>query len=789
MKNLKLGKAVYYYFTSFMVVVCLTSIWGFYKIWKIGSVNVQNVAATLESSGKIEELKKRDDIIKISNLVLSDRHNDAISLIDNTYRITKLIDAEGSPSFAVLESDMLQTKAELNNLVNFPKMSNVITTFAKRIYAYEEFVSNNNWKTLTRISERMHARTTPEQISRPEFYRFEKISDFVKFTERDVQTMLQITEASVLSIENKQFITEKLLAMKKDLSTLSNYVLARGAFQSKFENLQKSYGLWVDYITPEVSLRKLEHEKTSRFFLFAVAGFIVAIFGGILLGRVVYNRSLTQTQRYLEEKIISTIRDSLIPLDHKLNFAASDRFVSELQQCKDYIHKRMSYGAVFQEAMPFSSILLDSSLNILWANKHFYEQWDLKDLVEKGENISWDYLQRFTNLGEADPVATAVQERSAGTFQIQVRTKQNLDSVSYEMYVSPVEYGGQNRIMIVFYPLRTVEDSIHNLTRSLVGPVARTLDSLNAGHFTREFREKIEKDFSVANISDIYHRFIDYHQKQTLQTNGLLQEIERMEISLADSFRTLNESLRIQQKMSEHGQKSIQEFKHAKEGVIECVNDREYCLQTIDAIDEISRQSFSVELDLATAAGQMNETIGQCAKSMNAVTKLRQELKELKVNLNDGRIRLSQTLDQAFIFPQSEDQKPSKVEAVLGKVKTEIRTLERSLEYLSQGLVSLDVNLSKSTLLIERYKSPEVAAWKETLMHNREKVNALTQELQAFKRLTSDKDEALVAHLSTAFKELKELQGEGRKLMHETQGAYQEITVKVSTNRNSLTTT
>jgi hypothetical protein len=783
MNNLKLGKAVYYYFTSFMLLVCLTSIWGFYKIWKIGSVNVQNVAATLESSGKIEELKKRDDVAKISNLVISDRHNDAISLIDNSYRNIKIIDAEGSPAFANLENDILQTKAELNNLVNFPRMSNVVTTFAKKIYSFEEFVSNNNWKTLTRISERMHARTTAEQISRPEFYRFEKINDYVKFTERDVQSMIQISEASVLGPDKKQLIAEKLEAMKKDLSVLNQYVAARGTFQNRFENMKQSYLAWVAYITPEVSLRKLEHEKTSRFFLFAVGGFIVTIAFGIFGGRLVYQRSLTQTQRYLEEGIISTIRDSLIPLDHKLNFTASDRFNSELQQCKDYIHKRMSYGAVFQEAMPFSSILLDSNLNILWANKHFYEQWDLTDLADKGENITWDYLQRFTNLGETDPVATAVKDRSSGTFQIQVRTKQNQDSVSYEMYVSPVEYGGQNRLMVVFYPLRTVEESIHKLTRSLVGPVVRTLDSLNTGQFNKDFREKIEKDFNVANISDIYHSFIEYHQKQTLQTNGLMQEIERMEIALADNFRTLNESMRIQQNIATHSQNTIQEFKAAKEGVIECVNDREYCLQTIDAIDEVSRQSFSIELDLVTSAAQMNETIGQCAKSMNAVSKLRQELKELKINLNDGRIRLSQTLEQAFIFPQSEDQRPSKVESVLGKVKNEIRTLEKSLEYLSQGLVSLDVNLSKSTLLIERYKSPEIASWKETLMHNREKVNALTQELQAFRRLTGDKDETLVIHLSTAFKELKELREQSKKLMNDTKGAYQEITVKGIVNR------
>jgi hypothetical protein len=783
MNNLKLGKAVYYYFTSFMVLVCLTSIWGFYKIWKIGSVNVQNVAATLESSGKIEELKKRDDLAKISNLVLSDRHNDAISLIDNSYRNIKIIDAEGSPTFANLESDILQTKAELNNLVNFSRMSNVITTFAKKIYSFEEYVSNNNWKTLTRISERMHARTTPEQISRPDFYLFEKLTEYVKYTERDVLNMQKISDASVLSADKKQLIGEKLVAMRKDLSILSEYVVARGTFQNKFENFKKTYQVWVDYITPEVSLRKLEHEKTSRFFLYAVGGFIIAITFGIFGGRLVYQRSLAQTQRYLEEGIISTIRDSLIPLDHKLNFNASDRFNSELQQCKDYIHKRMSYGAVFQEAMPFSSILLDSNLNILWANKHFYEQWDLTDLAEKNENITWDYLQRFTNLGEIDPVATAVKDRSSGTFQIQVRTKQSKDTVSYEMYVSPVEYGGQNRLMVVFYPLRTIEESIYKLTRSLVGPVARTLDSLNSGQFTKEFREKIEKDFNVANISDIYHRFIDYHQKQSLQTNGLMQEIERMEIALADNFRTLNESVRIQQIIADHSQNTIQEFKATKDGVIECVNDREYCLQTIDAIDDISRQSFSIELDLVISATQMNETIGQCSKSMNAISKLRQELKELKVNLNDGRIRLSQTLEQVFIFPQSEDQRPSKVESVLDKIKNEIRTLEKSLEYLTQGLVSLDVNLSKSTLLIERYKSPELAVWKETLMHNREKVNALTQELQAFRRLTGDRDEALVAHLSTAFKELKDLREQGKKLMNETKGAYQEIIVKGIVNR------
>jgi hypothetical protein len=503
---------------------------------------------------------------------------------------------------------------------------------------------------------------------------------------------------------------------------------------------------------------------------------------------VVYYKSLEQTQRYLEEGIISTIRDSLIPLDHKLNFAASERFISELQKCKDYVHKRMSYGAVFQEAMPFSSILLDSNLNILWANNHFYEQWDLKELVDRGENISWEYLQRFTNLGESDPVATSVKERRAGTYQIQVRTKQNQDSIPYEMYVSPVEYGGQNRIMVVFYPLRNVEQTIHQLTRALVGPVVRTLDALNAGTFSKDFRERIEKDFSVANVSDIYHRFIEYHQKQSLEKNGLMQEIERLEIALASSIKTFNDTLKLQQEINQNTTSVVSEFKSIKEGVVECVSDREYCLQTVDEIDEVARRSFTIELDLVTSAIQMNETINQCAKSMSAITRLRQELKELKVNLNDGRIRLSQTLDQAFIFPQSEDQRPSKVDSVLSKVKNEIRTLERSLEFLSQGLVSLDVNLSKSTLLIERYKAPDVNHWKEQLMFNRERVNQLMSELQAFRKLTTDKDESLVNHMSVAFKELKTLRDQNKKTINEIKDAYQVLDERLPKEKLPTTT-
>ena len=78
------------------------------------------------------------------------------------------------------------------------------------------------------------------------------------------------------------------------------------------------------------------------------------------------------------------------------------------------------------------------------------------------------------------------------------------------MYVSPVEYSKQKRIMIFFYPLRSLEETITNQMKATVGPIRNTLEALNTNSFTDDLKMKLSKDFDVAGIGELFTEFNKY---------------------------------------------------------------------------------------------------------------------------------------------------------------------------------------------------------------------------------------------------------------------------------------
>jgi len=156
---------------------------------------------------------------------------------------------------------------------------------------------------------------------------------------------------------------------------------------------------------------------------------------------VIYNYSSKRGSTKTEKLILDTIKDSLLPIETKRNENFSPEFKNELDKYRDYVHKRMTYGSIFQEAMPFASILLDSNLNLVWGNSHFYSQWQLQNFNQDGDDsLTWDFLQRFTDLEDNSSMLSALRLSSAGVYKIQVKNYSMAKAIPYEMHVSPVDY-------------------------------------------------------------------------------------------------------------------------------------------------------------------------------------------------------------------------------------------------------------------------------------------------------------------------------------------------------------
>jgi hypothetical protein len=739
--------------------------YGVSYYWNNGPANMDNVSAVFEANLQMDELKKRQDVKEIEKLIGNDRVRDAVKALDVLGRDSKkLNEVKEVSTYRNLETSLRDTKNSLNKLLSYPELSSVILVLGNKVSNFENFVVQNQWRTLTRMSRRIKAKVTPGRVRSPGFFTYKKINSLERSIRKDIKVMIDVTEGSVLSRQDKNLILTKIKTLKTELTMLANYIVELKRFRKDFSGLKKNFTTWFEVIGPEVSYKRIELEKNSQNFLFSLIGILAFLVLAVGVGVMVNGWSKKNDKRNVQEYVIKAIKDGIIPIESEFESEFPSDIREEYVKYREYIHKRMSFGSVFQEAMPFSSMVLDSNLNIVWANPLFYEHWGLQDRKNNDENITWDFLQRFTNLGENDPVLSALNEKVAGIYQIQVKTKVSDESLPFEMYVSPVEYAGQSRIMIFFYPLRSIEETLQNQSKSLVGPVARTLDALTTSQFSADFKEKITIDYDIAGISEIFDKFQKYNDFVNQQKSGLLNEIERLENELYDQIKLVDDMSAIHSQKTDLQKEAINKFNDTKDSIISIVELRNEMEHMYENTISTSKDLFSEEVALLSQAQEISSVLDESVKAFSSVRTVRDEFKILKGQIDQFKGRTGQLVDQLLIF-QKNDDNSLKMEQGLSKIKTEMNGFDSVLTSFSKVATTLDVSLSKVQLIMERSETPDFDSLKLSFDDARDKIEADMFNVTRLTRNGQVKDEEMIRSLKglyqsfmTSRSKLKELE-------------------------------
>lgn len=708
-----------YYGTVLVLVLCALG-YGLYFFWHKGPTNVENINSVFEANLLIDEMKKRDEVGRLRDLITNDRVREAVRLVDGLDREIKTLNQTAAvPNYSVMSADLAQARESLGALLSFPELSTVMLVFSNKINNFESYVSSNNWMTLTRTSRRIQSRVTPERLRSSDFYTLRRLNELSRSFEADFEQMKNVTTNSILSNENKNNILNNLQTFESELQMLRNYTSQLGVFKEHLSQFENSYAAWFSQVEPAIALRRIEFERSSQAVLFsfiALMGFVITtLLGGFILGGVIKRNH----HKRVEQFIVGTIRDGLLPIDSKLEFSPSKEFDLELSKYREYIHKRMSFGTIFQEAMPFSSILLDSNLNVVWANSLFYEHWQMAENQVEDGSTTWDYLQQFTNLGEDDPVLQALRYNIAGIYHIQVRRNQEKQALPFEMYVSPVEYAGQKRIMIIFYPLSSVEQTLSDQTKSLVGPVVRSLDALTQGEWNSEFQHRIEKDFDIAGIKNVYEKFVEHFSVFTKEKDSLLLEIEELVNSLSrqkELIASIQGELNDQKKINHE---TVREFNKVKEDIISIVELRGLIEERYQSTSQASKALMKDEFELLSKAKEVNRLLTENVNAFDTVCKVRDEFKDLRKQVDHYRTEIMQLLDQTMLFVRNEGVE-GRIDESLGRIKGEMRNFDRLLDSFGKVSTQLDVGLSKVSLILDRNEAPDIGHIEKKFTDSRE---------------------------------------------------------------------
>ncbi|GAB4015077.1 MAG: hypothetical protein Fur0010_13730 [Bdellovibrio sp.] len=665
-----------------------------YYFWQKGLLNPELASNVYESNQMVDELKKLNLPEKISNFVVSDSAREAYSEIENFEKKLNELNKNFDIAESITLSEQLnEIKSGLKGLIAVPEFKNILSVLNNKMGDFSNFVTENRWPTLIRISQRQMSRTNVSSLSKMTPSR---LSGLVSAIKNDFTLMATVTNSSVLPEKDKNLIISKLANFSKEIEMMERYVASMQSISNKMKELNLKYENWMKSIQPQMSMKKIQIEKYSEYFLYSIVGISSLMLALTFLMFWISKIDQRRMQKKMEEYSLMIIKEGLIPFQVKMPYQMSEYFHAELNKQREYIHKRMSFGAIFQDALPFSALLLDSNLNMVWANQLFFDNWSI-DANQREKTWSWDFLQQSTNLGEVDPVMMALKEGIAGIYQIQVQHAED-ESLPYEMYVSPVEYAEQKRIMIFFYPLRSVEETLANQTRAIVGPVSRSLDHMIKGTYDKDFQEKVMKDFSIAGIEDIHEKFSQVLSINNQQRNSLLAEIERLENHLYDEHKLVDDLNEKIEHLKSENKEVITSFESIKNQLMGYVQTR-FELYDLEQnakrfFNEFERSTQS----LYSVAQHSNEILSENVKALSNIKTMREDFHKLREEIENYRFQVVQTLEQTLVFCRREGLDAS-LEGAFGKIKMEIKGFERILNQLSNSIKGLDVAFSKIELI------------------------------------------------------------------------------------------
>ncbi|NOT80246.1 MAG: hypothetical protein HOP07_14725 [Bacteriovoracaceae bacterium] len=758
------GKVIHlYYFTALIAITAMFA-YGIKYYWEIGLLNIDYVSTLYDGTSKVKAVKERNDLEEIKKFIDGDRIKEANKLFTRLETDIKELKAiKGIDEKSLFDEKMRVVKQSLVAFQSSPELSSIINSLNSKVSVFEEFVVEKQWPTISKMTTNLRLKLSPSRLMTGGMYNFERTQNLVLSVNNDLEAITNFTESSGLQPDIKSAIVNRMKSMKSEALALGTYVDSHTKFNREYKEFSDGFNSWFRQVEPEIAFKKIQFEKSSQtiFYSLIIAFSVLAAF--IVLGVVINSYSSRYSINKTEKLVIDTIKDGLLPVESKKIENFSPSFMVEFDKYRDYAHKRMAFGSIFQEAMPFASILLDSNLNMVWGNSHFYEQWQLQNFKEDDESLSWDFLQRFTDLEDNSAILSALRMSAPGVYKLQVKSNTMAEAIPYEMFVSPVDYANQKRIMVIFYPMSESEKLVQSQKIAITNPLLKTIElHLDEAMNTENYNElRIVSD--KVGVGDLFSKINQYVEKNERTRDELNSEIEIL-LSKTNEHRALTNDMRKSLVSSFETQKaSIEKYTQFKSSVSLILDSRELLEEQFKFALNSSREMMKDQTKIFTAAEKAEKNVDEYIKSLKTITVLKGDFKELKNNVDDFKSKIIQTLDQLLIF-QSHENDTQRIEQFLGKIKIEMKGFEKVLQSFNEVVTQLDVTVTKVDMMVESRERIDLDSVRYRIENIKNNLENIQFSASKISQSAHSKDEeminslkSLVINLKTEMKRINEM--------------------------------
>lgn len=718
-----------YYLISFMVVLTL---------FLLGEYHLAHQKDEVVQSPEIEI----NPIPDVRKFVEAGEVSTALNLLDKVIKNGRSHDKQTVKQLNELRNG-------LTGLSNLPSGKATIRSLHLKVNNFVELTKTNNWMRLNKLSSSLS-----EKLNL--FFKNEgaSLDELVRFSEQTLSMMKAITAGARLEASVKSKIFTEITLIEKDRLVIVDFLKSGKELSGKLDQTTTEYQKFLNRVG-EKSIKAKIGDETSilRYLSRTVHNIIVGVVSLLFMigGFFFYLNRQKSIEREFMQRFSLLMDSAIIPSKNNSVQGFSPESAVEIDHYRDYVQKRMNFGAIFQETLPFAGLLLDSNLKVIWANSLFYDFWGLSEYKGKHEGLTWDYLQKLTNLGSDTPINDALKSSIAGIYQINLKGVNQSTPFPYEMYVSPVVHDGQMRIMILFYPLKSLEEGLSMQLDSIRGTIGKAISAIHTGELNEALTALIKDELDSNGLDDLYAMLIKLNDEQKEHVLILSNRIEELEIDLQQKNQKVDLITNTLTKNRQVFTKEVTLFESIKEKLLHLLESRDDQKDLIKNLYVVLKDSESHVNELLVSIEKMEDITADCVKILGSTEKGRAELRKCKEEIDLEKSDLIQKIDRMVIFGKSGNTEE------LAALKNSMRDLERRLLNLDKIVTEVDVALNKIDHVIYDFEKIAVGEIKEHLASAGSLVDgnfhAIFQSIQK----SEGKDESLVNDLQDSYQVHKEL--------------------------------
>lgn len=681
-----------------MVSFTISLIMVAYNFWQKSLVNEDSNGQVYEANAVLRELNEADSVEHIKNHVL---RNNIKAAFDNFQQLDKnvnFVKAVKSPTKEdqVLKNTATELKEKIVKLTTYPSTTNLIQVLQEKSLKFTHFVNTNQWPTLSRISEKIQ-----DNANKLSPIHFDSNSRLIRTIQADVQNIHEVSEKSTLTAEEKALISLKIKTVEGELKILNDFIDDQKAFLDAHEHFMTSFKQWGKTAKDLLQNKKASATNYTKEFLSQITWLVIASIAMVAIVFLSYGFFEKKQNKYNIESMKQMIESQLAAQNYKANKEQSPELDKLLKNYHQYFQKRMNMGTLLGETIPMPAILLDSNLKVIWANQMFLEEWDITTENIENDNFSWDFLKRFTDLEDADPVVEAFRIRVSGIYDVSIQKGPNEARRKFELFVSPIEQNSNVKVMVYFNCIEKYQELISKAAQELSAPVHQAIETMISSGFSESQLSSQSRHFEVISARTTFEKLKHLNQFMCNQRESLVYQIEHFEKLYQDQIQ-YSQNVEIKNRELLTGLRELgRKLNNLKQHLLAHTQEFETYSQSMHQIadaQEVLEKHMVVVHDLNV---KLVSGVSDYATPITEMIKVRDEFKDLKQEILCSKARITTNFDQYRMFENTTsllDQE--KMAAITNKLKAEFLNLERSLYAFEKKFAQLDTQLTKAQILI-----------------------------------------------------------------------------------------